>query len=73
MTRCPRTWFLLRHDPMLVQKRDRSGHVVKPHTLIWECRICGKPVGESTLSVQWRMLAQLRRDAGQLEKARKSS
>jgi hypothetical protein len=73
MTRCLLTLWLLPHDVFLVQKRDRSGSLIKPHTVRWACHRCGQIVGESTLPVNWRMLAQLRRDAGQIEKARKQA
>jgi hypothetical protein len=69
--RCARTFWVLACDPMLVQKRDRAGNLARPHTVRWTCHRCGQIVGESTLPVNWRMLAQLRRDAGQIEKARK--
>lgn len=56
-------WWLARHrhTPMVQQKRDRQGHVVKPHTLEYVCVECTKVLGETTLEPKWRLLVGMRR------------
>lgn len=55
--------FLRPHDPMPRQKRDNHGTVIKPHTLVLECRRCGQDVGETALASKWGLLAKLRRQS----------
>lgn len=55
-----------RHEPLLTQKRDAAGQVVKPHVVVWECRHCRRPLGETVLTPRWTLLARIRR-----QKARK--
>lgn len=71
MRLCLAALFLLPHDPVLVQKRDRSGKLIKPHAVIWECRLCHRVIGETTLPVRWRMQVNLLRQARDLAEQRR--
>ena len=40
------------HRPLLTQRRDATGAVLRmPHTLLWICERCNKPLGETVLVI----------------------
>lgn len=51
MSRCLAAYFLRPHDVLLTLKRRPDGALVKPHVITWECRRCGKVVGETSALV----------------------
>lgn len=66
--RCPAGARLLRHDPMQRQRRDKDGEAI-PHVLEWECRRCGRIVGETEMKPKWSLLARLYRQRGRRKAA----
>jgi hypothetical protein len=46
MIRC----WLRGHIPLIVQVRDDTGRPRRPHTVVWICSRCHKPLGETTLT-----------------------
>lgn len=62
-----RCW-LFGHEPLLKQRRDANGRPVKPHVVEWECGICFKALGTTTLAPKFRLIATLRREVARLRK-----